>query len=51
MKKEMAKKNRNEVINKMEEGTLATCQKVSLFGGVGNMSLWRMLGSLLQMAM
>jgi hypothetical protein len=45
----MEKKNKNEVIMKMEEGTLASRQKVGLFGKVQNVSLWMMLGCSLQM--
>jgi hypothetical protein len=50
MKKEMAKKRRNEVIMKMIEGTLTSHQKVGLFGEMQNVSLWMMLGCSLQVA-
>ncbi len=36
MKKEMAKKNNNEVIMKMEEGIPASHQKIGLLGKVQN---------------
>jgi hypothetical protein len=37
-------KSRNEVIMKMEKGTLASCQKVGVLDEVWNVSLWMMLG-------
>jgi len=51
MKKEMAKKIMNELIMKIEEGIFASYQKVGVLGEVWNVSLWMMLGSLLQVAM
>jgi hypothetical protein len=51
MKKEMAKKRRNEMIMKTKEGTLASHRKVGLFGEVQNVSLWMMLDCSLQVAM
>jgi hypothetical protein len=47
MKKEILKKNKNEVIMKTEEKTLASHQKVGLLGDLWNVSLWMMLGCLL----
>jgi hypothetical protein len=51
MRKEMAKKRKNEVIMKTKERTLTSYQKVGLFGEVWNVNLWMMLGCLLQVAM
>ncbi len=51
MRKEMEKKNKNELIMKMEEGIVAYYQKVGVLGEVWNVSLWMMLGCLLQVAM
>jgi hypothetical protein len=47
----MAKKIMNELIMKIEEGIFASYQKVGVLGEVWNVSLWMMLGSLLQVAM
>ncbi len=47
MRKEMAKKKKNEVMMKTEEGAPTSHQKVGLFGKVRNVSLWMMLGCLL----
>jgi hypothetical protein len=47
----MAKKSKNKVLMKTEEGTLTSCQKVGLLGEVQNVNLWVMLGCLLQVAM
>jgi len=44
----MTKNKRNEVMMKMEEGTLASHQKVGLLGEVQNVTFWMMLGCSLQ---
>jgi hypothetical protein len=51
MKKEMARKSRNKVIMKMVEGILTSHQNVGLLSDVWNVSLWMMLGCLLQVVM
>jgi hypothetical protein len=48
MKKEMAKKSKNEVIIKTKQGISVSCQKVGLFGEAHNVNLWIMLGCSLQ---